>query len=123
MRLETADGRALEVNVWNWGVLHDIVAKRKLFTDDIWAAKRSNGGGMLDGTQCSALAEFLAAEVLPYLAPGERLYYDGTVTSEPDDGTFFREEHELWRNYSLHHDVLMAAIAFFREAAGPVGFY
>ncbi len=33
-----------------------------------------------------------------------------------------REESELWRNYSLHHDVLKQVIQFPREAGGPVEF-
>ncbi len=122
-RLETADGRALEINVWNWGVLHHIVAQRNLFAETIWAPKRSNGGGELDGSQVAALAEFLEHDVLPYLAPGERLFYDGTVSDRPDDGRFYREEAELWRNYSLAHEVLADAVTFLRGARGPVSFY
>lgn len=123
IRLEAADGRALAINVWNWGVLHDIVAKRQLFADAVWAPLRTNAGGTLDAVQVAALAAFLADDVLPYLAPGERLFYDGSVTSEPDTGTFYRDEAALWRNYSLSHAVLADAIAFLRAAAGAVHVY
>lgn len=123
IRLETEDGRALKINAWNWGVLHEIVAKRKLFAEDVWAPKRGNGGGELDPDQVMALVEFLERDVLPYLGPGERLYHDGSVTNQPDDGTFFREEHELWKNYSLQHEVLADAVRFLRDARGPVSFF
>lgn len=123
IRLETEDGRTLKINAWNWGVLHEIVAKRRLFPASIWAPKRGNGGGALEPDQVNALADFLEHEVLPYLAPGERLYHDGTVTNVPDDGTFHRDETELWRNYSLTHEVLADAVAFLRAARGPVSFF
>ncbi len=123
IRLETEDGRALKINAWNWGVLHEIVTKRKLFSDDVWGPKRGNGGGSLDSDQVRTLVEFLEHDVLPYLSPGERLYHDGSVTSVPDDGTFFREEADLWKNYSLQHEVLADAVAFLRAARGPVLFF
>jgi hypothetical protein len=67
------------------------------------------------------IAGFLKEVVLPLLKPGERLLHDFTVTSEPDDGTFHRDQPE--RNYSLHHEVLLAVIAFLEESEPPVGFW
>jgi hypothetical protein len=52
------------------------------------------------------------------LAPGQRLLHDLSVTDEPDDGAFHRDRLE--KNYSLHHDVLVAVIQFLRETGGPI---
>ncbi len=119
VEIECADGRSLKVNAWNWGVLHHLVAEEGLLPDEVWAHLRS-GGGELEAAQVTVLAGFLERAVLVRLAPDERIFFDGTVTDVPDDGTFYRAEDELWRNYSLHHDVLTCVIAFLRAADGPV---
>ena len=111
------------VNVWNWGVLHDLVAQAGVFPEVVWAPKRYNGGGDLDGTQATTLAAFLEERVLPRLAAGERMFIDGTVTAAPDDGAIYRSDEDSWKNYSLRRDVLESVIAFLRAARGSVSFY
>ena len=115
------DGRDLKMNAWNWGVLHHVVERAGLFPGELWEPAR-HGGGELDAADVARLADFLAERVLPRLAPGQRMFFDGTVTDEPDDGTFYREENELWRNYSLLREVLVGAIEFLRSAQGAVRF-
>ena len=120
--LDAEGGADLDVNAWNWGVLHHLVDNAGLFPEEVWAPKRYSGGGELDAAQVKALADFLEETVLPALQPGERLFFDGTITDVPDDGTFYREESEQWKNYSLQHAVLERVIAFLREAGGSVSF-
>ena len=116
VHLCTADGRDLKVNAWNWGTLHELVERAGWFDEDTWAPLRYNGGVELD----AAATARLATEVLPRMRPGERALLDGSITDVPDDGTFYRGEDELWKNYSLDHDVLVAIIEFLRAAGGPV---
>ncbi|MEJ7735145.1 MAG: hypothetical protein WKG00_38905 [Polyangiaceae bacterium] len=120
--LERSDGRDMRVNVWNWGVLHHLVAEAALFSAAVWEPKRFNGGGDLGVQEVAALADFLTERLLPRLREGERIFLDGTVTDVPDDGAFYREEADLWRNYSLHREVLVAIIEFLRTG-GPVTFH
>jgi len=120
--LEASGDRRLKLNAWNWGVLHAFVARGAILPGEDWDLKRHGAGEDLDALQVALLADFLERELLPLLRPGERLFYDGTVTDVPDDGTFFRAEDELWKNYSLHRDVLVEVIAFLRDAGGPVAF-
>jgi hypothetical protein len=120
--LARQDGADLRLNVWNWGVLHHVVATAGVLADEVWEPKRFNGGGTLERSDVQTLATFLRQRVLACLAPGERMLLDGTVTAEPDDGTFFRAEADLWRNYSLHHQVLVEVIEFLEAADGPVDF-
>jgi hypothetical protein len=115
------DGRDLKMNAWNWGVLHHMVGRAGLFADEVWEPLRQVGGE-LDAAGVARLADFLAEQLLPRLAPGQRMFFDGTVTDEPDDGTFYREESEMWRNYSLLHEVLVGAIEFLRSVPGKVRF-
>src|SRR5262245_27417594 len=121
--LERSDGTDLRVNAWNWGVLDHLVAKADLFPAELWEPKRLNGGGTLEAPEAATLAAFLGAHALPRLREGERVFYDGTITAVADDGTFYREPGELWRNYSLHRTVLVEVIEFLRKAVGPVSFH
>src|SRR5262245_43985991 len=121
--LEAPGERTLQVNAWNWGVLHHLVAQAGLFPDEVWAPKRSNGGGALDADQVAALARFLVERVRPQIASGERMFFDGSTTDVPDDGTFYRAEDELWKNYSLTREMLDRVIDFLETAAGPVTVY
>ncbi len=118
--LEAPGGRTLKVNAWNWGVLHHLVERAGIFSDDLWVPKRYNGGGALDEDEVVRLADHLAAQVVPLIGEGERMFFDGSITDVPDDGTFYRAEDELWKNYSLTRQVLDDVISFLRAAGGPV---
>ncbi len=121
--LEATNGSDLQLNVWSWGVIHQLVERAGILPEEVWAPKRHNGGGRLETAQVAALADFLEREVSRRVIPGKRMLLDGSVTGEPDDGTFYREPTEQWKNYSLDHDVLARLIEFLREANGPVTFY
>lgn len=116
----TDDARHVVINAWNWGVLHHLVEQHGLFPAEVWEVARYNAGAELDASQVIALADHLERHVLPRIPPGSRMLLTGAVTDVPDDGTFHREEGELWKNYSLRHDVLVEIIAFLRTADGPV---
>ena len=101
-------------------MLHHLVDQAGVFPDEMWAPFRYNSGAELESDEVKALVEFLETGVLPRLKPDQRMFFDGSVTDEPDDGTFYREESELWRNYSLHHSVLTQVIAFLKESPSPI---
>ena len=111
---------SLRVNAWNWGVLHYtlVCSKPPLFDDEELLTLLRSGGAELAEVDVELVAYYLRQVVLPMIKPGERMFYDLTVTDEPDDGTFYRDDLE--RNYSLHHDVLMAVIEFLEQAIAPV---
>jgi len=120
IRLRDTRGRSLAVNAWNWGVLHFAVecSRPPLFPDEGFRELLRSGGTELSAEQADELRQYLEEVVLPLLAPGQRLLHDLSVTDEPDDGAFHRDRLE--KNYSLHHDVLVAVIQFLRETGGPI---
>jgi hypothetical protein len=118
--LSTGDGASMKINAWNWGVLHYRVARAALFDAAMWEPKRFNAGGDLELDDVRRLADWLEHDLVPMIGDGERMFFDGSVTDVPDDGTFYRDEAEMWKNYSLHHAVLVDVIAFLRAATGPV---
>jgi hypothetical protein len=120
IRLTDGAGRSLKVNAWNWGMLHYAVtcAKPPLFEDEGVVDGLRFGGVELDQSQVRKLHDFLRTVVGPMIATGQRLLFDLSVTSEPDDETFHRDD--MRKNYSLRHDVLASVIEFLAVAEAPV---
>ena len=81
MILSTDDGLDYHVNVWNWGVLHHMVAIENIFPEEIWEPLYYNLGYELNAEQVTILADFLETKLLPSLKAGERLFFNGTITN------------------------------------------
>jgi hypothetical protein len=62
-------------------------------------------GNGLSTDEARVVASMTRSALLPTLADGQRLMLDGTRTTDPDDGTLYRDE-EQHRNYSTTADVL-----------------
>ncbi len=73
---------------------------------------------MLSQELVDRLCVYLVGAVLHKLRPGQRMLMDFSVTNEPDDGTFYRDDLE--KNYSLHYNVLVSILDFLHEAEAPV---
>jgi len=118
--LTDSDEKSLQVNAWNWGVLHYalVCCKPKLFEDEQLLEQLRFGGVELGEGEINAMRDYLREVILPRIQPGERMFLDFTVTDKPDDGTFYRDELE--KNYSLHHSVLVEVIEFLDHAKVPV---
>lgn len=119
--LEDTAGKSIEINAWNWGVLHYAIAcaKSPVFEDEEWLeALRYGGGVTLSKAQTEHLLIYLAKVVLARIKPGQRMLADLGVTDEPDAGTFYRDD--LAKNYSLHYEVLVTVLEFLREAQPPI---
>ena len=113
-------GKSLQVNAWNWGVLHYSLAccQPRLLEDEQVLEQLRFGGVELNADQVEAIHDYLREVILPRIKPGEQMLHDFSVTDEPDDGTLYRDGLE--KNYSLRHDVLVAVIEFLGQACGPV---
>lgn len=122
MILADAADRTIQINAWNWGVLHHQVERAGLLLDDVWGPKRWNASGALAPADVARLASFLGDALAPRIPPGSRMFFDGTITDVPDDGTFFRRPDEQWKNYSLRREVLDEVVEFLRQAVGDVAF-
>jgi hypothetical protein len=117
--LQDEAGASLAINAWNWGTVHHLVQLAAVFPDEVWAPLRGNGGAGLEPDEVVQLGRFLASQVLPQLAEGERMLADQSVTAVPDDGTLYRAD-DAWKSYSLRRDVLVELIEFLQRATGRV---
>jgi hypothetical protein len=120
VRLTDSTGQSLKVNAWNWGALHYAMtcAKPPLFEGEAVVEGLRYGGIELDEGQVRKLHDFLSEVLRPMIAIGQRMLFDLSITSEPDDGTFYRDD--LRKNYSLRHDVLVSVIDFLATAHAPI---
>jgi hypothetical protein len=118
--LKDTQGKSVQVNAWNWGVLHFAVecAKPPVFEDNDFLDRLRFGGVTLTKAQADSLFVYLAETVLPRLQPGQRMLTDFSVTDEPDDGTMHHDDLE--KNYSLHYEVLVSVLDFLADAQAPI---
>ena len=112
--------RSLQVNAWNWGVLHFAVecAQPPVFDDEQFMATLRFGGATLSQAQVDRLFVYLVKIVLPKLEPGQRMRPDFSVTDAPDDGKMYYDDQT--KNYSLHYEVLIEVLRFLQQAQPPV---
>jgi len=77
-----------------------------------------NCGMEVTKEEARSVALFLERKILPSLQPGERIMLDGTTTNVPDDGTFYREPSELFKNYGASDEWLRLFANFCQECNG-----
>jgi hypothetical protein len=116
--VDDATGRDLQVNGWNWGVLHAIVEAGRVLPTELWTPARWAGcGAKLEPTDVRALVHFLETQVLEQLRPGDRIDNEFKMTAAPTER---RLRFDGQQNYSLERHVLEAVIEFLRAAGGAV---
>lgn len=92
-------------NVWNWKAILEVIKDLDVFSEGKVRQMGYNAMGVrVDIEDAHLIGAKLRDHVLPKLAPNKRMFADGTVTDEPDDGTIYKDEDEQWRNYSVSHD-------------------
>lgn len=72
----------------------------------------------LSRAEAQAIASAIRSKILGGLRPNERIMIDGTLTTKPDDGTFFRKPEEMHKNYSTNAEVLEKLCKFCESSNG-----
>lgn len=92
-------------NVWNWKAILEVIKDLDVFSEGKVRQMGYNAMGVkVDMEDAHLIGAKLRDQILPKLAPDKRMFADGTVTDEPDDGTIYKDEDEQWKNYSVSHD-------------------
>lgn len=92
-------------NVWNWKAILEVIKDLDVFSEGKVRQMGYNAMGVkVDIEDAHLIGAKLRDEILPKLAPNKRMFADGSVTDQPDDGTIHKDEDEQWKNYSVSHD-------------------
>ena len=92
-------------NVWNWKAILEVIKDMDVLSEGKVRQMGYNAMGVkIDIEDAHLIGSKLRDDVLPKLAPNKRMFADGTITDDPDDGTIYKDEDEQWRNYSVSHD-------------------
>jgi hypothetical protein len=109
----------LQLNAWHWRTIlmlldvSETVSKERLETMGI-----SGACPTLSRAEASSIAAALRNKVLSGLGSDERIMLDGTLTKEPDHGTFFRDPQDQHKNYSTNAQVLKKLCDFCESCDG-----
>ncbi|WP_293914785.1 hypothetical protein [Deinococcus sp.] len=105
-------------NWWNWRPTLTLISTLKLLDAERLDLMGYNAGAEVSQAEAQAIASFLEARVLPLLSENQRVLLNGSRTTEPDDGTFYEEPSEMYKNYSTSLDWLSEFAQFCRECGG-----
>ena len=106
-------------NVWKWKAALEVIKSLDVISEGTVRQMGYNAMGVkVDQEDARVIAERIRATVLPKLEPNKRIYADGSITDEPDDGTIYRDEDEQWKNYSVSHDWLKDFADFCMQTKG-----
>lgn len=116
---EGSGGNELTVNVWRWKPILEIVKNIDILDDSKIRQMGYNGVGVdISEDDAKIIGRKVEEEWLPKLSPKGRFFLNLSVTDTPDDGTFYREESEQWRNYSVDYNWLKDFADFCTRSKG-----
>jgi len=103
----SAENYEFTANVWNWKAVIEIIKSLDVISEGTVRQMGYNALGVkIDIDDAHLIGEKIRDRILPKLAPNKRMFSDGSITDQPDDGTIYRDEDEQWKNYSVSHDWL-----------------
>lgn len=102
----STDDIVFDVNFWHWRAIVEAVRALDVLPEDRVDPLHQPFIGELTRAEARLIGAAIRERLLPTLAADERLLLDGRRTSEPDDGTFYRDPAEQHRNYSTNREVL-----------------
>ena len=92
-------------NVWNWKAALEVIKSLDIVSENKVRQMGYNAMGVkVDLEDAHIIGQKFRDEILPKLEPDKRMFADGTITDEPDDGTIHRDDDEQWKNYSIDRD-------------------
>lgn len=106
-------------SVWNWKTALEIIRSFDIVSEGkLRQLNYAATGTKVTADEAQQIGERIRDEVLPKLGPGKRMFADLSVTDKPDDGTFYRDEDEKWKNYSADYEWLKELCEFCFRSKG-----
>lgn len=103
---QKTDAIVFDANYWHWRAIVEAIRSLGVLPEARIDALHEQFVGDLSATECRAVAVGIRERLLPSLGDDERLLFNGQRTTEPDDGTLYREPAEQHKNYSTNRRVL-----------------
>ena len=114
-----AENYEFTANVWNWKAVIEIIKSLDVISEGTVRQMGYNALGVkVEVDDAHLIGEKIRDQILPRLAPNKRMFSDGSITDQPDDGTIYRDEDEQWKNYSVNHDWLKEFSEFCLRSKG-----
>lgn len=102
-----AERYEFNANIWNWKPTLEIIKSFDIVDEGKLRQMSYNAtGATFTHDEALNIGARIRDEILPKLEPNKRIFSDLSVTDAPDDGTFFKDEDEQWKNYSTNYDWL-----------------
>lgn len=95
-----------DVNFWHWRAIVEAVRRLGVLPESRIDALHEQFLGDLREDEAKAVATAIRERLLPTLRDDECLLLDGRRTTEPDNGTFYRNPAEQHKNYSTNRRIL-----------------
>jgi hypothetical protein len=103
---QKTDAIVFDINFWHWRAIVEAIRSLRVLPDSRVDALHEHFLGELTQDEARAVGAAIRERLLSTLADDERLLLDGRRTTEPDDGTFYRDPSEQHKNYSTNRRVL-----------------
>lgn len=115
----SSENHEFTVSVWKWKAALEVIKGLDVISEGKVRQMGYNAMGIkIDREEAHLIGEEIRMKVLPRLAPSKRIFADGSITDEPDDGTIYRDDDEQWKNYSVSHDWLRDFADFCTRSKG-----
>ena len=106
-------------NVWNWKPAVEIIKSFDIVDEGKLRQMNYNAtGAKFSQDEAQTIGDKIRDEILPKLEPNKRIFSDLSITDAPDDGTFYRDEDEQWKNYSTSYILLKDFSDFCLQSKG-----
>lgn len=106
-------------NVWKWKAALEVIKSLDVLSEGKVRQMGYNAMGVkVEQDEARLIGEKIREKILPKVEPNKRIFADGSITDEPDDGTIYRDDDEQWKNYSVNHDWLKDFADFCMQSKG-----
>ena len=91
-------------SMWNWRTAVAVIRDLNLIDEFLVRRMVENGSGVrIEKAEAHLIGNTIREVVLPKLEPNKRIYENLTITDEQDDGTFYRQGAQNWKNFSASY--------------------
>ena len=94
-------------NVWHWKTTLEVIKSFDIVSEGKLRQMSYNATGVkVEREEAHEIGTRIRDEILPKLGPDKRIFADLSITDKPDDGTFYKDDDEQWKNYSASYEWL-----------------